>query len=144
MSCKTESKEINGHTYSVTQWPPERSILTKFKLTKMLGPAIAKIAGISKAIGGEDKDDVNTLAEGITELFVSTSPEEMLELLKTSVVGVARDGTKITESSFTEIFSGDDLTDVYKVFIFVLQVNYSNLLKGQLADRLLAQVEEKL
>jgi len=34
--------------------------------------------------------------------------------------------------------------DVYKVFMFVVKVNYGNLLKGQKAEALLARVQGSL
>jgi hypothetical protein len=77
-------------------------------------------------------------------LFESNSPEEITALIKTAVIGVACDGTKITETTFNQTFSGDDLMDVYKVFMFVVKVNYGNLLKGQKAEALLARVQGSL
>jgi len=143
MSCKTENKQIGDHEYSVTQWPAEKAMTMKFRLTKVFGAAITSLAG---NVGDNDADDekqVMALSNGLSKLFDGNSPEEITELLKNCVVGVACDGKRITDASFNELFSGDDLIEVYKVFVFVVQVNYSNLLKGQLAERL-AAIQEKL
>lgn len=141
MSCETETKIIGEHEYSVTQWPAKKAILTKFKLIKTFGASLAILAGQSS---NEDYDDARTLSDGLSTLFNHSSPDELLSLMTECVIGVACDGKRITESRFDEIFSGDNLMDVYKVFIFVLKVNYGNLMKGQLADRFLAKMKENL
>ena len=149
MACNTETKEIGEREYSVTQWPADKSMLMKFRLAKAFGASLASIMGSSSQTPSKGKknsyqDDAKALSEGLSTLFKSNSPEELVALMKNCVVGVVCDGKRITDSSFNELFSGDDLMEVYKVFIFVLQVNYSNLFKGQLADRFLAKMKENL
>lgn len=137
MACNTETKQINDKEYSVTQWPAEKSILMKFKLAKVFGASLTLLVN-------EEKGDVENFSSAISSLFSNTEPEELVSILKSCVVGVACDGRKITDTSFNELFSGDNLMEVYQVFLFVLQVNYSNLFKGQLVDRLLAKVKSNL
>lgn len=148
MACKTETKQIGDHEYSVTQWSAEKSMLMKFRLAKAFGASLATLMGNSpqttKNKKPTEQDEALALSEGLSVLFQSNSPEELVALMKNCVVGVACDGKRITESSFNELFSGDELLEVYKVFVFVLQVNYSNLFKGQLADRFLAKMKENL
>jgi len=147
MSCSTETKQIGDHEFSVTQWPADKAILMKMKLGKAFGASIGKIAAIaleSTKKQTTDSEQAEALSEGITMLFESNSPEDITKLIKDSVIGVAVDGTKITETTFNQIFSGDDLMDVYKVFIFVIKVNYGNLFKGQKAEALLAKVQDSL
>lgn len=144
MSCKTETTQIGDHEYSVTQWPADKSILMKMKLAKTFGASIGLIASVAlestkKKIS--EAEEAKALSEGIATLFESNSPEEVTNLIKSCVIGVAVDGTKITETTFNQIFSGDDIMDVYKVFMFVIKVNYGNLLKGQKAEALLAKVK---
>jgi len=147
MSCKTETKVIGDNEFSVTQWPADKAILMKMKLGKTFGASIGKIAAMaleSTKNKVSDSEQAKALSEGISILFDSNSPEEIMNLIKSSVIGVACDGTKITETTFNQIFSGDDLMDVYKVFMFVIKVNYGNLLKGQKAEALLARVQGSL
>ena len=148
MACKTETKQIGDNEYSVTQWPAEKSMLMKFRLAKAFGASLATLMGNSpqttKNKKPTEQGEALALSEGFSVLFQSNSPEELVALIKNCVVGAARDGKRITESSFNELFSGDDLLEAYKVFVFVLQVNYSNLFKGQLADRFLAKMKENL
>lgn len=147
MSCKTETTQIGDHEYSVTQWPADKSILMKMRLAKTFGASIGLIASVAlestkKKIS--EAEEAKALSEGIATLFESNSPEEVTNLIKSCVIGVAVDGTKITETSFNQIFSGDDIMDVYKVFMFVIKVNYGNLLKGQKAEALLAKVRDSV
>jgi hypothetical protein len=147
MSCKTESKDIGDREYSVTQWPADKSMLMKFKLAKTFGASLATLMGASsnsKDKSENDKEETKAFSEGISILFQNNSPEDLVALMKKCVVGAACNGKRITDTSFNELFSGDDLMEVYKVFVFVLQVNYSNLFKGQLADRFLAKMKENL
>lgn len=148
MTCKTESKQIGDHEYSVTQWPADKSMLMKFRLAKAFGASLATLMGNSPQASKDKKvteqDETLALSEGLSTLFQSNSPEELVALMKNCVIGTACDGKRITETSFNELFSGDELLEVYKVFVFVLQVNYSNLFKGQLADRFLAKMNQNL
>jgi hypothetical protein len=138
MACRTESKTIGDHEYSVTQWPAERAMLMKLRVLKIVGPAMAALVG-KDGVGQE----ADALEHGIHALFSNATPEEIMGLVKESVVGVARDGTKLTNTSFTEHFSGDSLLEVYQVFAFVMQVNYGNFLKGPLAERFLSKMGQE-
>ncbi len=134
MACKTESKKIGDHEYSVTQWPVEKSLLMKFKILKVIGPSIGALKSSKKG------EELEAFSEALTSIFTNSDPEYMVKLMKDSVVGVSCDDAKITNTTFTEIFSGD-LGDLYKVFIFVITVNYSDFFKGQWAKTLLAKVD---
>lgn len=138
MGCKTETKTIGEREYSVRQWPAEKAILMKFKLAKAFGASLATL------LGNEGAEELDTISKSFALIFDNSSPEELVALMKSCIVNVACDGTKITETSFNELFSGDNLLEIYQVFIFVLQVNYSNLFQGQLADRYLAKLKENL
>ena len=140
MACKTETKVIGEREYSVTQWPIDKSMLMKFRLGKVFSSSLSSIASVIASDKPSEKDEVSALSEGLSSLFQNTSPEELVRIIKDTVIGSACDGERITESSFTELFSGDDMIETYKVFIFVLKVNYSNLFKGQLASRFLAKM----
>lgn len=146
MGCRTESKTIGEHEYSVTQWPADKSLLMKFRLGKVFGPSLTLLASAIKAEEEADNQEsmMEALSNSISKLFEKTSPEDILALIKETVVGTAVDGSRMTDSKFTELYSGDDLMEVYQVFLFVLKVNYGNLFKGQLADRLLAKVKDNL
>ena len=140
MPCNTETTYIGDNEFSVTQWPIEKSLLMKFKLTKMFGPALTCLLG-GLDVKGSDEDQITSLSNGLEKLFESGTPEDIVLIMKKSIVGIHCNEERITESSFTELFSGDNMMDVYKVFLFVLKVNYGNLLKGQKVEKLLAKIQ---
>lgn len=137
MACETQTKQIGEHEYSVTQFPAEKAMITKLKLIKCLGPAFAFLSSVEK--GDEEKE----FSRAIELLFENSSPEDIVALVKQCVVGVARDGKKMIEADFNSYFSGDELLNAYKVFFFVLEVNYANLIPGRMSG-LLAKAKENL
>ncbi len=137
MACKTESKDIGDHEYSVTQWSATKSMKMKFRLIKVFGASIAKIAAGSNS---KIKDDADSISEGLELLFANSSSDDIVNLIKECIIDVGCDGKRVTVSRFEELFSGDDQVYVYKVFLFVMRVNYSNLMKGQLGESLLAKI----
>lgn len=138
MACNTETKQIGDHEYSVTQWPATKSMLLKFKLAKAFGASLAALASQSET------DEAEVLSDSLSTLFQNNSPEDLVNLMKECVIGAARDGKRIVESSFDELFSGDNLLEVYQIFVFVIKVNYGNLMTGQLASNLLAKTNLNL
>lgn len=137
MPCNTESKTIGDHEYSVTQWSAEKAMLMKMKLAKQFGPSLAIMASKNE----DDGDEAEGISKAIELIFKNNSPEEVVAMVKETVMGTACDGKRITETSFNELFSGDNLLTVYMVFIFVLQVNYANLLKGRLVGGLMEKLQ---
>lgn len=142
MSCKTETKQIGEREISVTQWPVEKSMLIKLKLMKTFGPSLAKLLSISNEKSSDVSLDV--FSEGISLLFEHNSPEDLLAIIKLCLIGVAVNGRRLTETSINEQFSPEDMMDMYRIFLFVIQVNYQNFFKGQLVEGFLAKLKEKL
>lgn len=150
MTCRTETKTIDNVEYSVRQWPAEKAMVNKFKLIKILGAPLASIANV---LGDSDTNDgslsdneVSSISGAIEQLFANSSPEDLVSFIKECIVsnvfaGEGANATRITETSFNDMFAGDDLSKVYKVFIFVIKVNYSNLVKGQGVENLLAKLQ---
>ena len=141
MGCKTENTTFGENEYSVTQWPAEKSILMKMKLMRVLGPALVELAQINDA---NDSEQFSIIAKAINSMFATNQPEEVTALLKQCVVGVGLNGKILTDSQFDPHFSGDNLLECYKVFTFVIRVNYSDLFPGQLANNLLAKMKAKV
>ena len=139
MGCNTETNTVNDHEYSVTQWSATKALLMKLRMAKVFGSAFTIVA--SAISGDEEANEMEAFANGFSRLFENNDPEDIVALMKDSIVGVARDGTKITNTSFDEHFTGE-LMDIYKVFIFVIKVNYGNFFKGQWAESLLAKAEK--
>jgi hypothetical protein len=139
MGCKTETKEIGNNTYTVIQWPAEKSMLIKFKLINVFGESFGKIIANAKAVtkeegSAEDKTKgFEQLCAVISDVFAKHSPENVLKLMKEVVFAATvvnetyPNGIKFTKSVFEELYQ-DNLLEFYKVFAFVLQVNYSHFL----------------
>lgn len=138
MACKTETKTIGEREFSVTQWSAEKALLMKLKLLKVIGPSVASLAANS---GG---NEVEAFATGLEKLFQNSEPEQILDLIKQCLVGVAIDGTRLTESRINENFDADSLIEMYQVFLLVLKTNYGNFMKGQLAQKLVAKMEGEI
>lgn len=141
MSCKSETTTIGSNEYRVNQWPAMKSITMKLKLTELFGPSITSLGSLVKSDSGE----INTaeaLSIVINNLFKNGTPEDLASMLEDCVTGgnTFCNGERVTISKFEEIFSGDDLLDVYKVFFFVMKVNYGNLMRGQFLEEVLAKV----
>lgn len=144
MTCKTETKQIGEREYNVTQWPATKSMLIKLKLIETFGVSLGKLATISQDKKQNKNQEIEALTESLNSLFSSASPETIVDLMKQCLEGVAVDGVRLTKTSIDQVFSPDDLMEIYKVFIFVIQVNYGNFIKGQWADNLLAKVNQSL
>lgn len=142
MSCKTESTQIGNHEYSVTQWPAEKSVLMKFRLAKALGSSLSKIATALSSNNVTKEDKMAAFSEGVSELFKNSSPEELSKLIKDCVVNGYCDGTMITETSYNELFSGDSIADLYKVFFFVIKVNYGNFIPARMGAKFQEEVNK--
>ncbi len=146
MSCKDETRSINGHEYYCRQWDADKAFLMKFRLTKILGPALAELAtAIGSKKKGEDKEkeQVDALSNGMTKLFASAKPEELLGLIKEVVCSCTRDGERFNQSDFALAYQGE-LREPYMVFLFVIGLNYSDFFGGQSVEGLLAKATENL
>lgn len=157
MPCKTETQQIGDYEFSVTQWTPDKALLMKMRLMKVIGPSFAKLIELIKEKDAETEGDIdasilaNTVSESIHILFENGSPEEVSALIKECILGTAvhghpeiKDGQRITDSTFNQLFSGDDFYRIYQVFFFVVKVNYLGFIKGQYAGRVLAKFKDRM
>jgi len=142
MGCKTETKYIGEREFNVTQWSAEKAFLNQIKLAKIFAGSISTIAGALASLEKEESSDsdkiekgANAFGKGLEQLFLSSNPEEIVAFMKECIIGVACDGTKITNGTFDSTFDADSLSEIYQVFFFVLKVNYSNFIPGQLVDK---------
>ena len=128
MSTKKESIEINGNKYLCVQWDAEKAYLMKFRIIKVLGESIT---GLVAAMGSDDKNQITAIAKSIQSFFSNSKPEEVLSLLKDVVCSCYRiqDDERTLINNFAGDFAGDLMTP-YKIFAFVLKVNYSDFLGG--------------
>lgn len=127
MACRFESREIDEKTYTVQQWNATKALTMKLKLTKVFGPTFAML--FQKQ--GSDID----LSGALGALFEGRSVEDIVSLMTSCIDGVAVGDSRITTVNFDQYFDADNLMTIYKVFLFVIEVNYSKSF-GQWAEKI--------
>lgn len=124
MSTQTATTSINGRDYFVTQMAPTKAILVQLQLSKILGATfgalIPTLGDKSKADNGERMAAMGT---AINALFAAASEAEIVDLISRVVSTASVNGTRINVDND---FQGEYLADLYKVFFWVLGVNYSS------------------
>jgi len=135
MAVKDESCTINGRQYYVVQMAPERAIVLQLKLMKILGGAIGTLA---PALTPNSKTDgmgrTAAMAGAISALFSNATEEEVFGLIRDVVSTAKVDGARI---AVNEHFQGEFLADLYRVFFWVLGVNFSSFFGAGGLDGLL-------
>jgi hypothetical protein len=105
---ETREKIIDGATYTVTQLPARRAIRLKAKLIKTFGSFLL----------GSDGKNLQAICESLDENQFEALCMEMLQ-------GVRKNGVELTPAKFDLEFAGD-IAGVYKLLLFVVEVNYAN------------------
>lgn len=156
MGCKTEKTTIDGVEYSCTQFPAKLALTYKFRVIKILGPAISALAPMIAGDDGKKKSEdaeneaqqkqAEAIGSFVSKLFENSSPEELVNLMceMISTQHTWRDKKRIDDNTITEHFSGDNLMGIYKVFFFVLKTNYPVFFKAQGITDVLSKIGEKL
>lgn len=120
MACNDETKEINGRSYYVVQLPPSKIIPIQLKLMKIFGSSMGKLGAVLK---GDDVARANAFGEAVSALFENSNEEEIAALIKRIVETAKVDGERI---NYDRDFQGEYLVDIYKVFFWVLGVNFTS------------------
>jgi hypothetical protein len=140
MGLDQQTQEIDGHKWTVTQFPARPGNKYKVRLAKMVGPGVAELLPalgtmkeiVAKGAKGSEGLDlgidlamvpnvVARIAQHVDEdLFVDT----LVELMAFST----RDDTQITPEHFDLVFAGND-SELYKAIWFILKVNYSDFIE---------------
>lgn len=146
---ETKEKIIGSAVYTVTQLPARRALKLKAKLLKMFGPALTQLFLMSQedqekkaeemspeelmgqlSISPVDKYKIQDMRNGSfvrgVQLLVSNLDEKTFDDLCMELLqGVRRDGAELTAGAVDQVFAGD-LTSLYSVLFFVLEVNYAD------------------
>lgn len=144
MACRTELQIIDDIEYGCTQYPATQGMIFKFKVIKSFGESLAILVGSMTT--NDTEAQLSALSLGISKLFNSVTPEDLAALINEMLTtgSVSRDGKKLSKSAIDEHFSGDDMASLYKLFVFVLKVNYAGFFKGKNAQAILAKAEAHL
>lgn len=143
MACKDETATIDGMEVYCIQWPAETALEMKFRLVEMFGPSLGEIGRIIGDEENEEEIDVASVIGGIVDkMFSHSSPKKIVRLIMDVVNSANIDGTRMNDAAFNDKFSGN-LKASYRVFFFVLKVNYSDFFEGSLAKGVLGKIQEK-
>lgn len=127
-------KEIDGHTYTVSQFPARQGLEIKVSLLKLIGPGIAALVDGKQGVSSEAMH--RAVADLTSKLDAST-----VSLIFRLLQFTRRDGKEITEASFDTDFAGE-YESLYKVVFFVIDVN-GFFGKGGIGN-LLSKAKEKM
>ena len=131
---KTESANIDGSTYEVTQLTPRRAMRLSVRIGKVLGPALAKASGAAKA-GGDT--DISAFGDAVATLFDSLTPDELEFVSDELLYSLTRetDGKKLSASGakFDLVMAGESVMTIYKILRFAFEVNYGNFTSALVA-----------
>ena len=149
MAIQTKEKTIGEHNYAVTQLPARRALRMKAKLIKLFGPGLAQFLMTSQEseeklpaeMTKEEKEQFDAtstvdhyrikdmrksaIVRGVQLLVSSLDDKTFDELCVELLQGVRRDGVELTPQLIDMSFAGD-LTSLYAVIFFVLEVNYAD------------------
>jgi hypothetical protein len=139
---KPVTRTLGGHVVEVTPLPARHALTYKFKLLQLLGgPLVDLVRGpiagllknvdVIKAVVAKSTPGVGNLDIDLSTLsaamFDTLDPEKSTQLIFDFCASARLDGRELTETVINEVFSGD-LTMLYKVFFFALEVNYRDFL----------------
>lgn len=146
---ETKEKAIGGSVYTVTQLPARRALKLKAKLVKMFGPALTQIFLTSQEVEEKRPEEMTTdelanqlsisavdkykigdmrksgVVKGVQLLVSSLDDKTFDDLCMELLIGVRKDGAELTASKVDQDFAGD-LSSLYQVLFFVLEVNYAD------------------
>lgn len=120
-----QTKIINDTTYIVQQLNALKALQIQAKLLKILGPALGELKG-SKITKGDVKDKVTSAIFSLIEKFDDDIVVNLITSLFEENVFYELDNQPV-KVSFDIHFSGK-ITEMWQVAIFVLEVNFGELM----------------
>lgn len=142
MAVNEDSKTINGRQYYVVQMPPTTALLVQLRLVKILGGAVGALApALSSKSGLDGAGRSAVMAGAVGALFANSTEEEVFGLMRDVVQTAKVDGERILMDKH---FQGQYLADVYKVFFWVLGVNFASFFGEGGLDGLLDSFKAQL
>lgn len=124
MAREPQTREINGHTYTVQMLDGSDSWKLLLKLTKMLGPSLGKLVGSGSinAIMDMDIGKSGIVAEAIDAFVTNVSEKELGEVIEKFKKNTLVDNKPLAPV-FELHFQGDAIT-IMKWLVFALQAQY--------------------
>lgn len=125
MAIETRDKEINGSIYTVTQLPARRALRLKAKLIKVFGPVLAQFFVTVSDSKDDESTQKNNIVKAVEMLGEHLDPNEFENLVVELLQGVRKGGMELTPAIIDLEFAGD-MSSLYQVLWFVIEVNFSN------------------
>jgi hypothetical protein len=135
MGIRSETKEIRGTTFIVTQLTATRSLKLLNKVGKVLGPSLAHLG---RAVEGGDLRSANVdfgeIGSAAGALFERLSDDALFDAitreLLSGVTVQGKDGMTplfpgASTATFDAVFA-DHPSDAYRLMLFALEVNYQD------------------
>jgi len=137
---KQESKTINGVTYKVTTMDALTALSIQSKLIRILGGSFGELSG------GADKDSVKKAISKLTDNIDDHNVISLItKLFEKGIfyVKVAEGHPIDTPVEFNTYFSGKT-TDMWLVALFILEVNFSDVLGKLGLNSIFQEVNQNL
>ena len=140
MAIRSVKKIIGAFEVEVTQFPARKALENKFRLLQLLGKPIGTILSglnLSKEELNKAKNDptdllgkmdLKVIGEAIEQLVQSLPPAQSVNLLLSFFTMTKVNGRDLDEGMIDLEFAGDNLSLIYQIFWFVLEVNYKGFL----------------
>ena len=134
-------KVIDGTTYVVKQMDAERALRVQAKLIKVLGPGIAELKG-STLTKEKIKGKMATAILSLVERFDDEVVVDLVISLFETNVFYKHTTDELLKVSFSMHFTGK-ISEMWKVAIFVLEVNFGDLLGKFKSSSLIKEAMEE-
>ena len=144
---EAREKTIDTVHYTVTQFPPRKSMRILSKIVKIAGGPLSAL--LSSSDGTLDKEvDPKLIGEAVMILAQNLGDDDLYDLFKEicdSVIAKLPNGSKLAgggllkDDKFDGHFSDPQaLSRMFKVVIFALEVNYKDFLSGLNVSKLVS------
>lgn len=157
MAIRSETREIRGTTFTVTQLTATRSLKLLNKIGKVLGPSLAHLGRAVEDGGGDIRSadvDFGEIGSAAAALFEKLSDDALFDsITRELLAGVtvqSKDGivplfAGASTATFDAVFA-DHPTDAYRLMLFALEVNYRDFFGAiaGLKDRAVAMVAARV
>lgn len=125
---KTEKRDINGHTWEVTQWPGRYSLRMQARIASAFGPVLGGLIDGKIALTMDLDSEVEINVAKAMEAFATHNSETSFQELILSMLSSAKiDGKDADNEAFFDMHFAGNMSELYAGIAFVLQVNYGNL-----------------
>jgi len=139
---KFKEKTIDSFSCRSNKFTGSASFKIFVELVQLFGPGLASLLG-STARDGSIKSVLDTDSAGLqlamSSLMGKLNPDTNLAFIKKLLSSTTIDGQDLNDNSFDLIFQGK-LLSMFKVLLFVIEVNYEDFLGEGGFRQVLAQV----